>query len=591
MLLVESPKRYNVQQFSEELLTTLSRWLPPDYESAKPNPITLRDLRILDADGNIVDLILNPPQRILMEWLGLDPDDPSPKIANLRWRKRLLKSRRAGFSTLILALMFLDTYNNAERFTASVAHDQRSAEAIFQIVDRFYRHLPSDKKLPAGRANTRELFWPQTNSRLVAATAGVANLFSGAQIANLHLSERSKWPGDAEFIRELDASLKTAARWGNIAEETTANGLNFFYDDWIEGQDGLTDYDQLFVPWYLDPRCTLPVPDGFTRTEEEQKRAEAHSLDDAQLAWYRRETIDQKGLVSQEYPWTAEEAFISSGTNAYFNVEWLMAQLPGLPKPTQRFDPSHAFDDHQLHGILKIYDPPLDLEDVRYIECACGASYDCLARYLRDGVAICPECGREKDPLIRYVAGADACSGVGGLAEGNPHDWSTFAIYRADTWRQVAAYFGRPTPRDFGRDMAVIGNLYNDAEILVENDPRGYGLQAMEQMRDLDPVYPNLRHYNPGQPLTRITPPEKARWGYMVSEKGQLRRDSLLQTAINDRAAGLEGIEIVDERAIREMLAYVEKDGVRGASRGHDDETTAHGLAHLLLRSHGGRVA
>ena len=66
-------------------------------------------------------------------------------------------------------------------------------------------------------------------------------------------------------------------------------------------------------------------------TEEEEKLQEKFGLDEEQLYW-RRLKIAEGGKLKfqQEYPASAEEAFIVSGSNV-LNVEKLDALIPSAP--------------------------------------------------------------------------------------------------------------------------------------------------------------------------------------------------------------------------------------------------------------------
>ena len=59
----------------------------------------------------------------------------------------------------------------------------------------------------------------------------------------------------------------------------------------------------------------------------------------------------------QEYPATADEAFIVSGSNV-FNVEKLDALIPQTHKRRSEWDPSSKMFDEHREGNLYIYDYP-----------------------------------------------------------------------------------------------------------------------------------------------------------------------------------------------------------------------------------------
>jgi hypothetical protein len=264
----------------------------------------------VEWQGRMVYLIANPPQRQLIEEMGLDPNATEFDLNDLKLRIRILKARREGISTIVAALFFIDTYNHYHRNSAVVAHIEDSASEIFNIYKRYYDNLPKEKKIKAQRSGGGELFWQDRDSRITVGTAGSVDIKSGATLHNLHKSEYAKWTGD---VAAVDASLNIAARWGNIIEETTAKGRNHFYPKWQASKQRKNAYKAVFLAWFLDPRNTAPVIGVFTPTAEEAERMERYNLTPEQISWYREQEAESKELTPQEYPDSDRVAFLSSG--------------------------------------------------------------------------------------------------------------------------------------------------------------------------------------------------------------------------------------------------------------------------------------
>ncbi|HTE19602.1 MAG TPA: hypothetical protein VK689_14635, partial [Armatimonadota bacterium] len=119
----------------------------------------LSDLKIRTKDRRLVSLVPNAVQALYLDELlpgwRADPTGLRGK------REILLKARQFGFSTLILALFFLDTLNTPQTQTVVVAHDLESAKRLFGIVQRFYYSFPEDRSPRARLANQREFYWPE----------------------------------------------------------------------------------------------------------------------------------------------------------------------------------------------------------------------------------------------------------------------------------------------------------------------------------------------------------------------------------------------------------------------------------------------
>lgn len=502
--------------------------------------VTIRDLKILDGHGDIVPLILNPPQRKIMMKLGIDPDDPSPNIHNLMLRKRILKARREGITTVLMALFFLDAYNNSERLSVSVAHDKESSEAIFAMIHRFYIHLPPEKQRRATRANTREYYWPDINSRMLAATSGTPNLLSGATVHNLHCSERAKWAGTARDIALLDASVKTAARWGNIIEETTAYGLNHFYTAWKDSVGRLDVYDPIFLPWHADPRNVATVPPDMVPTDKEYDRMEAHGFDLSQLAWYREQAKESKDLMVQEYPETADEAFLTSG-NPRFNRTYLK-QLMDAIGTEQAYNPGwepklvETPDDSAWTGVVTTFVHP--------------------------------------EPGHSYVIVADPAKG---LTPGGDPDYSVAHIFDLETCEQVCHYRGYMTVYDMATDLYTLGRMYGDgrkAALIVIETP-GPGDAVLSHLVNAETHYPNLYSYwdDDAQLGTGI----QKRYGLPMGATTRPESINKADAMIHEAARGDRGhIRLRHPNTIDECMRFVKKrlGECEAESGAHDDEVS-----------------
>ena len=403
--------------------------------------ISLSDLRILDLQtGAIVRFVdvMNAAQREVLEILGIDPDDTNPSIYGRLYRIRILKARREGISTLIAALFFIDTYNNPERNTVIIAHSDDSALEIFALYKRFYEHLPPEKKMRPQRAGADELFWAQTNSRISVATAGSVDVKSGATIHNLHKSEYAKWKGD---VPAVDASVNIATQWGNIIEETTARGLNHFYQKWQESERKENRYTPVFLPWFADPRNQTPVLEPLVLTEEEAARKLAYRLTEEQIAWYRLQQSEFKELTPQEFPHSAEEAFVSSG-NPYFDQAKLQlwskvlqgkeyAPLSEVRIPSQYTRLRNAYS----RGELKLWEIP-------------------------------------KVGFLYIVSGDPA----GGVNTDGHRDFCSSDVLNVNTGEQIGHLHGRWTPDEFGMILSELGFWFGTALIGVLSNNHGHAV-------------------------------------------------------------------------------------------------------------------
>lgn len=502
--------------------------------------------------------MLNPVQRELLRCLGLDPDDPAPQIGGLKLRKRILKARREGMSTILLALYFLDTYNNANRRSLCVAHDLDSTQAIFEMVQRFFVNLPAAKKRPAKRSNRRELYWEDIDSGIFVATAGRDNVGSGSTLHNVLKSERAKWPGTIHDIRALDASIDEAGSHANIIEETTAYGMNHFFTDWNDAVAGNSIYEPLFFPWFEHPDYVAPVPMGFVRTAEETARAQTFNLSDAQLAWYRQKSLERRELMPQEYPHTPNEAFVSSG-NPYFDRDVLMA----------------------LNDRMHAEETAPDYAPISRIVLDAGA-YPLLRMAVAAGNVSFWKLPNDDD---YYIVTADP---AGGVDTDGKRDYCSADVLNARTWEQVAHIHGRWEPHAFGLLLAEVGWLYNEALVGVLRLNHGHAvLDALLHTAG----YPAQRgnggsgvYYYDATQVTGQARPQDARVRQAGWPENSMTKPYMLDK-LGEALLSDPGIGINCRASVAELLTYVHLPGGQagGEAGSHDDRVSSLALGAALL--------
>jgi len=231
----------------------------------------------------------------------------------LRGRRELiLKFRQPGFSTLIFALLFLDTLTTPHTHTVAVAHDADSTERLFQIVRRMYENLPEEQRPATRYANRREFLWPALDSSFFVGTAGTRDFGRSATINNAHLSEAASYPDAAALVAGL---LQAVPADGNVFVETTAKGMgNWFHDEWTAAEKGDSVFTPRFFGWNAHGVYRAPeVPADFRPTADERVLVQRHGLDAGQLLWRREKVKELRQFFVQEYPLTASEAFLATG--------------------------------------------------------------------------------------------------------------------------------------------------------------------------------------------------------------------------------------------------------------------------------------
>jgi len=123
-------------------------------------------------------------------------------------------------------------------------------------------------------------------------------------------SEIAFWPNAYEIASGLMRSVANVPGT-EIIIESTSNGIgDLFHDMWQGAQDEGNGYRPIFLPWTVDPTCSMLVPDGHIFSPEELEYQNLWKLNDSQLYW-RSVTLKQLGEAKfvREYPITALEAF------------------------------------------------------------------------------------------------------------------------------------------------------------------------------------------------------------------------------------------------------------------------------------------
>jgi len=275
-----------------------------------------RHLKVRDRNGKVVPLKANKVQRAF---------EHSRKNRNI-----VLKARQMGMTTWIAARLFLKTITHTGVLTVQVAQTREAAEGIFRMVQRFWEQLPQEARegpLRRSRANIGQMCFPELDSEFRILSAGDEGAGRGLSIQNLHLSEVSRWPGDAqETLAGLRAALSPT---GEMVIESTPNGAyGCFYAEWKRAQESKTA--QHFFPWWMEEAY---VADAVTdMTPEERTLILAHGLNARQIGFRRTLEASYQGLRSQEFAEDAVSCFRATG-ECCFDVDAIERRLGALPAP------------------------------------------------------------------------------------------------------------------------------------------------------------------------------------------------------------------------------------------------------------------
>lgn len=238
---------------------------------------------IINKGGREVNFELNPvQQKFVNEATGRDV---------------ILKARQQGMSSFILAAFTADFILKDNSLSVIVADVSENAQDLLSRVKHYIAawEATNKVKLPLKYNSKYELYNSSVNSRYIIGTSENTNFGRSKTITNLHLSEPAFY---SHFVDILAGAGTALTENGKFVIETTANGYNEFKTFWdksVLGETGFTPHffkaSEFYNPQFLS---------------EEKARLGR--------------------LFDQEYPETAEQAFLTSG-NTFFSKEAMQYYL------------------------------------------------------------------------------------------------------------------------------------------------------------------------------------------------------------------------------------------------------------------------
>jgi hypothetical protein len=470
-------------------------------------------LKIRTKDGEIVPFKLNHAQAILQKAVEEEVE------ARGYCRIIVLKARQLGLSTHIGAYLYSRVSQEKARKALVVTHAADSTRALFDMTKRYHDNCPDGLKPSTKYSSRRELSFDILDSSYIVATAGGESIARGETISHSHLSELAFWP--THNARENFNAIMQAvpsAKGTAVFIESTANGVSgLFYELWKGAVDGTNGFRAVFIPWYTDPLYREEITAPFDLTPDEKSLAAKYGLDEGQLA-FRRRKIAQNGidLWNQEYPTEPEDAFLTTG-RPVFNPEQLTKRLTETQEPLARLALEGNEWQNNVRGELTQY--------------------------------------YKHDPKETYYIGADVAMGIRG------GDWSVAQVFDSER-RQVATWRGQVHPDYFSDVLYNLGNYYNTARLIVENNSHGI-LTCTRLGKDYS--YENL--YMTTE-VDKVTERENTTFGFRTTVKTKPLIIDQLRAALRD---GI--IELNDKTTIREMLTYVvTESGAMEAEQGCFDD-------------------
>ncbi len=174
-------------------------------------------------------------------------------------------------------------------------------------------------------------------------SAADENAGRGLTVQNMHLSEVSRWPGDAAAtLAGLRAALVPS---GELVLESTPNGAHgCFYEEWQHAdQKGMVPH---FFPWWKEPAYVSAAVTDLR--DDELALMREHGLSAAQIGFRRSLESSYRGLRVQEFVEDPELCFRTSG-ECCFDIDAVERRLREAKSPLET----------RRGGALRIWLPPV----------------------------------------------------------------------------------------------------------------------------------------------------------------------------------------------------------------------------------------
>jgi len=264
-------------------------------------------LKIYDAAGSLVPFEHNETQQRLHEFIE------KQKRETGMVRIVIVKGRKQGCSTYVAGRYIHQALFHPVKNVCILSHHASTTGELFNIVDTMYKSLPDPIKEPKIIDNTRQIQF-KNQSKYTVYTAGEGEVGRGGTPQLFHGSEAASWENTDAIKTGILQSISDV-EGTEIILESTAKGIgNFFHQiaTSAAAEEGL--YRLFFAPWYWEKKNYVKPPEGFIRTTQEKQWVADYGLSDGQLYWRRLKVMALgETFCKQEFPFTIEEAFQSSG--------------------------------------------------------------------------------------------------------------------------------------------------------------------------------------------------------------------------------------------------------------------------------------
>jgi hypothetical protein len=214
-------------------------WTPDlvtEYIKCSQDPLYFVEtyMKIININDGLVSFKLYPYQKIMLD-----------TMAHNRFTI-IATARQAGKSTVTCAFILWYILFHPEKTIALLANKGETAREILGKVQLAYQHLPKWLQQGIKEWNKGNMVL-ENNSRVIAAATS-SDAIRGYAINMLFIDEAAFIENWEEFFTSVGATI-SSGRDSKIVLVSTPNGLNHFYQYWVNAQNGENGYKPVMVVW------------------------------------------------------------------------------------------------------------------------------------------------------------------------------------------------------------------------------------------------------------------------------------------------------------------------------------------------------
>lgn len=290
------------------------------------------------------------------------------QIGGTSWSGRLQLSSGLSFP-------YFESYTIAHTLDSASKIFKNHMSLTFDLLPESFKNL---YKIDRNSANELRFDQALINGRFQnwASSLRVGTSARSSTLSFLHVSELGKIAMSIDKYKEVVNGSFDAAESGDIIVESTGEGLNAFYDFVnLKLEDPM--WEVIFPAWYEQEEYKLQIPESEKRDWQKEYGILANNyglchdpvseygLTIQQFYWYFLKAKEKGEEVKASYPFSLEEAFVSSN-ESFFNNSYVKEEIEKAKlKPYRRINEFYIWEE-----------PKANCMYVVSVDCATGEGND-----------------------------------------------------------------------------------------------------------------------------------------------------------------------------------------------------------------------